>query len=238
MKAIIAAAGQGSRISSVADRAPKTLLPIGLGTILSRIMANFGAAGITEFVVVVGFRGEVISEYLRANDNFGFRVTIIENEEWRRGNGISVHRAGSVLQPGENALLSMADHLVSPDALRAMVKAGSGANLLLVDPRVEQVHDLDDATKVQVEGRRIVRIGKELTEFNAIDCGVFLLTPRFFAAMGRQITCGRESISDGVRELIGQGDFETVTIPDTGRWIDIDTPEAYAEALTRLEQLS
>ena len=59
MKTIIIAAGQGSRLWETTDRVPKTLLPLGNGTVLSRIVANFAAVGVEEFVVVVGFRGEL-----------------------------------------------------------------------------------------------------------------------------------------------------------------------------------
>jgi len=231
MRAIITAAGRGSRLSDTSDDTPKTLLPLGAGTLLSEIMGNFAAAHVSEFIVVVGFRGDAIIDYLRAHDNFGYGVTVVENRDWQRGNGISVHLAGTALAPGEeDMLLSMSDHLVAPEALRAMTAAPLGRNGLLVDSRIEHVHDLDDATKVWVRRGRIEHIGKELTTFNAVDCGVFRLTRRYFAAMGRQIARGKDSITEGVRELIAANDFDAVPIPASSHWIDIDTPAAYEYA--------
>ncbi|HWC72461.1 MAG TPA: NTP transferase domain-containing protein [Gemmatimonadales bacterium] len=234
MRAIITAAGRGSRLASSSEDAPKTLLPCGSETILATIMRNFATAGIAEFIVVVGFQGETIVEYLAARANLGFAVTIVRNAEWRRGNGISVHRASTVLGPDEEVLLSMADHLVSPDALRSMITAPPGRNRLLVDSRIALVHDLDDATKVRVDGKQITQIGKEIAEFNAVDCGIFRLTPRYFEAMGRQIARGHESITEGVRELIAAEDFEAVPIPPSSNWIDIDTAAAYEHAVANL----
>ena len=78
----------------------------------------------------------------------------------------------------------MSDHLVAPPALARLMTAQSDQNLLLVDPRVDGVFDLPDATKVMLEETRITGIGKELADFNAIDCGVFRLDERFFEAMG------------------------------------------------------
>jgi 1L-myo-inositol 1-phosphate cytidylyltransferase len=230
MRAIITAAGRGSRLASSSDDTPKTLLRFGDGTILSRIMRNFAAAGISEFILVVGFQGEAIVEYLSTHANFGYAVTVVRNPDWQRGNGISVHLAGTVLDPSEDVLLSMSDHLVHPAALRAMIDAPPGRNQLLVDSRIDLVHDLEDATKVWVEAGRIVRIGKELSPFNAVDCGVFRLTRRYFDAMGRQIGRGRDSITEGVRELIAADDFAAVPIPSASHWIDIDTPAAYEHA--------
>ena len=48
--------------------------------------------------------------------------------------------------------------------------------------------------------------------------------------MGRQIGRGRDSITEGVRELIAADDFEAVPIPASSHWIDIDTPAAYEHA--------
>ena len=246
MRAIITAAGRGSRLSDSTDDTPKTLLQIGDGTLLSGIMGNFAAVGVTDFIVVVGFRGGAIVDYLTGHRNFGYGVTVVENREWQRGNGISVHLAASVFAAGENdVLLAMSDHLVAPAALRAMIAAPGDRNLLLVDSRIAQVHDLDDATKVWVDGGRgdrggrggrITHIGKELTTFNAVDCGVFRLTRRYFEAMGRQISRGKDSITEGVRELIAKNDFDAVPIPATSHWIDIDTPAAYEYATAHLSR--
>src|SRR5436309_15683166 len=69
VRAIITAAGRGSRLVSSSDDTPKTLLRFGSGTILSGSMQNFAAAGITEFIVIGGFRREAIVEYLTAESH-------------------------------------------------------------------------------------------------------------------------------------------------------------------------
>jgi choline kinase len=234
MKTIIIAAGQGSRLWKTTDRVPKTLLPLGDGTVLSRIVANFVAVGVNEFVIVVGFRSEFIVEYLERNGYFGKRFTIVENREWERGNGISVLRAQAALAPGETALLSMSDHLVSSVALARIKDAPGDRNLLLTDDRIAEVFDLDDATKVKAENGTIVDIGKELADYNALDCGIFRINARFFAALQEQIAQGRESISDAVQVLVRSRDMGIVEFPADARWIDVDTPEAYRHVLAHL----
>ena len=229
MKTVIIAAGTGSRLWPHTDQVPKTLLPFGQGTILSQIMSNFATIGVTEFVIVVGFGAKRIVEYI-ATAGLGPRVTFVENRDWQRGNGLSVHLARGVAGVG-SFLLSMSDHLVAPPALAHLMAARSDQNLLLVDPRVDGVFDLPDATKVMMEGARITGIGKELADFNAIDCGVFRLDERFFEAMGCAIGQGQESISEGVRHLIEARAFGGVLVPEGSHWIDIDTLEAYEYAL-------
>ena len=178
---------------------------------------------------MVGFGAKQIVEYIETA-GLGPRVTFVENRDWQKGNGLSVHLVRGIVGVG-SFLLSMSDHLVAPPVLARLMAARSDQNLLLVDPRVDSVVDLPDATKVMLEGTRITGIGKELADFNAIDCGVFRLDERFFEAMGCAISQGKESISEGVRHLIEAGAFGGVLLPEGSHWIDIDTPETYEYAL-------
>lgn len=233
MKAIITAAGQSSRLWETTGREPKTLLPFGDGSILAAILGNFAQVGIREFVIVTGYRGDLIAEHLRDHANFGMAVEVLVNPEWHRGNGLSVMQALAHLAPEEPAILSMADHVVSPAALAAVRDGPAGMNLLLVDPRIDECFDLPDATKVRREGDRIADIGKDLAHYDVLDCGVFRLDQRFRAALEAAVAQGREGISDGVRVLVEGPGFGTVTLPPGSAWLDIDTPESYQHALRR-----
>jgi glucose-1-phosphate cytidylyltransferase len=63
MKAIILAGGKGSRLSEETVLRPKPMVEIGGKPILSHIMNIFGAHGIDEFIVALGYRGECIKQY-------------------------------------------------------------------------------------------------------------------------------------------------------------------------------
>jgi choline kinase len=232
MKTVIVAAGRGSRLLASTDDRPKTLLPLGDGTILSAILERFQHAGCTEFVIVTGYRGDQLAAFAAAPPP-GTRIAVVENREWTRGNGLSVYAARAAVGD-EPFLLSMSDHLVSPAALRAVRDAPPGPALLLVDPRIDAVIDLDDATKVWVEDGRITRIGKDLDRYNAVDCGIFRLDGRFFPAMETALAAGREGISDAMRELIAARALAPQILPAGAAWVDIDTPDAYAHAQAHL----
>ena len=70
---------------------------------------------------------------------------------------------------------------------------------LAVDFHPERISDLADATKVAVRDGRVTDIGKEITNYNAIDTGIFLCTRGIFEALETAISRGRETLSDGVR---------------------------------------
>jgi choline kinase len=124
----------------------------------------------------------------------------------------------------------MSDHLVRVEALRKIVDSPLDSNLLLVDTNVKDNFDLDDATKVQTEDNNIVSIGKEISGYDALDCGIFRLEADFFPAVEHAVAKGIESISGAITELINNKRIKVVKLSKPQQWMDIDTPEAYEYA--------
>jgi choline kinase len=235
VKTVIVAAGMGTRLWRRTYTIPKTLLPFGDGTILSTIMDNFHRVGIDGFVIVTGYQSDYILNYMTENDNLGYDVEFVQNDAWDKGNGISVAVTEPVLK-GEPFILSMSDHIVPESALKRIVEAPGEHNLLLVDKQIDKVFDIDDATKVALDGRRIVNIGKEIKSYTGIDCGIFKLNSRFFEAMTDALRDGRDSISAAINGLIKNNDMEAVFLEPGENWIDIDTPSAYKHSLRNIDK--
>ena len=225
MKGVIISAGIGSRLWKTTKQVPKTLLPYKNGTILSTIIEQLKQAGITELIIVVGFKKNYIVDYLQKNPP-ALPVTFVENLEWEKGNALSVYKVKDYIK-NEPFLLSMADHLVKVEALKQIVDSPERINLLLVDPFITENFDLDDATKVKTENDYIIAIGKELTDYNAIACGIFRLEPDFFSAVEKAVAKGKDSISNAIAELIPLKRIKSITLNKANQWLDIDTPEAY-----------
>jgi choline kinase len=225
LKGVIISAGIGSRLWKTTKQVPKTLLPYKNGTILSTIIEQLKQAGITELIIVVGFKKNYIVDYLQKNPQ-SLPVTFVENLEWEKGNALSVYKVKDYIK-NEPFLLSMADHLVKVEALKQIVNSPERINLLLVDPFITENFDLDDATKVKTENDYIIAIGKELTDYNAIDCGIFRLEPDFFSAVEKAVAKGKDSISNAIAELIPLKRIKSITLNKANQWLDIDTPEAY-----------
>ncbi len=225
MKGVIISAGIGSRLWKTTKQVPKTLLPYKNGTILSTIIEQLKQAGITELIIVVGFKKNYIVDYLQKNPP-ALPVTFVENLEWEKGNALSVYKVKDYIK-NEPFLLSMADHLVKVEALKQIVNSPERINLLLVDPFITENFDLDDATKVKTENDYIIAIGKELTDYNALDCGIFRLEPDFFSAVEKAVAKGKDSISNAIAELIPLKRIKSITLNKANQWLDIDTPEAY-----------
>ena len=229
MKCLIVAAGQGTRLR---ERGPiKPLIPLKGVPILERVLARARAAGIEQFVVVSGYRGEDVRAALDAvAARDGIAVTHVINESWERANGLSVLRAKPLLN--EPFLLTMCDHLVDAAILRDLMAATVEPDTvtLAVDFNINgSINDLEDVTRVQCADGRIERIGKVLREFNAIDTGVFRCSPVIFEALEASAAGGDESISGAMNVLARWGKARVFDIGER-LWLDIDDPIAFRKA--------
>jgi histidinol-phosphate aminotransferase len=234
-RAVILAAGTGSRLVAQ-EPFPKPLKPVAGVPLLVRVLRTLQGEGIREAVIVIGFRGEQIRRALLAEPSLGLKLFFVENERFDKKNGVSLLAAKKYLD--RECILSMADHLYSPEAVRRLAKFDlpKGACALGVDYDIERCFDLDDATKVRLSSGKIADIAKDLSDYDCIDTGVFRIGPELVRELERvEKGSGDCSLSDGVRALGARGKFFGCDIGDS-RWIDVDTPEAFlrAEAMVRV----
>lgn len=223
-KALIIAAGQGSRLRSDKDDLPKPLTSLAGLSLIERIILNSKKAGLSEFYIVVGFQKEKIIDFLKPKD-LGVSLHFIENNEWEKANGVSVLKAKEYIK--ENFVLLMSDHIFDFETLQELRQAPLEQNkaLLAVDYKLDEIFDIDDATKVKVKAGQIQKIDKELKEYNAFDTGMFLASPELFEALEEAQKAGKESLSDGIRILSEKNQMGAFDIKE-GYWQDVDTPES------------
>jgi 1L-myo-inositol 1-phosphate cytidylyltransferase / CDP-L-myo-inositol myo-inositolphosphotransferase len=232
-KALIIAAGQGSRLHSITNGNPKPLTHLLGLSLIERVMFSVKEAGVNDFVMVVGYLGDKIKAKLGDGTKYGAKITYVENDEWQKGNGISVLKAKELLNKNikEKFFLLMSDHIFEYKVLQNLKKMNLGEDncALVVDKTPKEHIDLDEATKVRIENGHIIKIGKNLEDYNGVDCGIFLLTPSIFEALEESRKNGDETLSGGIRILGENGKVKTLDIKD-GFWIDVDTENDYLEA--------
>ena len=233
-RAVIIAAGCGSRVRALTPQQPKCLMDLGGKPIIAWVLAGLEAAGIREVVVVTGFRAACLRRALGSRRG-GIKLTYVHNPRWRLPNGLSLYAARKALGNQERFLLVMSDHLLAPAAIKRVARARTSKCVLAVDTVPARVFDLADATKVRVVGGKPVAINKRLRKYNAIDCGLFRFDARIFVALAASFEEGVMSLTGGVKQLVASGDLEVIPIGRGAFWLDIDTPQAYREAVGRLD---
>jgi choline kinase len=226
---LILAAGNGSRIASVSGGVPKPLVPLRRIPLLEHVITSCREAGITRFVIVVGYRADQIRRWFAERSFEDISVTLIENPDYHKANGVSALAAkGELHNP---FLLLMSDHIFAPRTAKALAQQPLADDevILAVDRNVDGVFDIDDATKVKCEAEHIVDIGKDLAHYDALDTGMFLCSPALFDRLESAKTDGNCSLSDGMRQLAREQKLRAFDIGEA-HWQDVDSPEALAHA--------
>jgi len=231
VKTLIIAAGRGKRLAM--KKWPKSLIRVNEKTIIETILDTCNNVGLDEFVIVTGYEGEKIKEALKNGKN---KIKYIENPNFsEKENGYSVYCAKDVLK--ENFLLLMSDHIVEPTILEKMVnyEIADGC-ALCIDKDLENIFDLDEATKVYEQDKKILDIGKKIKLYNAVDTGCFFCTPYIFESLEQSMKNGTTKLSDAMKLMASEGKLFSIDI--TGNfWIDIDTEEDLQCARNYLKSL-
>ena len=219
MKALIIAAGQGKRLRPIGDTKPLVTL-LGLG-LIERVILTAKKSGIKEFCIVTGYHGEKIREQLSDGEKYGVRIQYVQNDSWIRGNAISVLKARDHFK--ESFVLLMADHNYDHRILNELLKTKIGKDecILCVDKSPGDHLNIDDATKVQTVDHRIDSIGKDLSDYDCIDTGIFICNPVIFDALEQSISKGDEGLSGGIKILVQQHKMRYMSLGDNF-WIDVD----------------
>lgn len=225
---VILMAGSGSRLRSDARTVIKPLIPILGRPLISYTFDALRQAGIRTVYAVVGFESDVVSRQVELLAPPDLTIRFIENRDWQKQNGISVLAAAPHVRAP--FMLAMSDHLFDQSILDLLIGSGLPDRLnLAVDRKLDSIFDRDDAMKVQTRGERIVTLGKDLQEYNAIDTGVFVCAADIFDHLdqAKHGVDGDCSLADGVRSMAAAGMARAVDIGNAW-WQDVDTAEMLA----------
>lgn len=238
MIGVILAAGMAKRLRPLTDNCPKCLLKVGDRTLLERTVRAMQQAGISEFVVVTGYKGEMIREFLENLANLENiekpKFHFLHNADYEHNNNIySLWMAGEVVR-GRDFLLMDSDILCDPAAVvRIAHEPESALALNRHECGEEEIKVIVDA-----EGR-ITEISKVCSIQDAIgeSVGIEKMTAEYSTALYKEldVMIEQEGLIDVFYEraferLIPQG--HTFRVVDTTDYFsyELDTPEDFERA--------
>lgn len=227
MRAMILAAGLGTRLRPLTDRTPKPALPVVDVPNIVRTIAHLARIGITEIVVNLHHRPEVIRALLGDGAALGVSIEYSEERPEILGTGGGIRRARGLL--GERTFCVInGDALFAPD-LEAAVAAhrSSGAIATMVvrrDPEAERL----GAVGIDGDGRvrRLVDVGADRGGLALhMFTGVHVLEPEIFALLPESGCIVRGAYMKLVRDGGPLG-----ACVDPGAFVDLGTPRSYLDA--------
>ena len=233
MIGVILAAGMAKRLRPLTDERPKCLLKVGERTLLERTIDAQVAAGITEWVVVTGYRANMIRDFLTGHyPELTFHF--IDNPDYAHNNNIFSLWLTRPYTNGKEFLLMDSDILFDPQILPEVLgKEGSVLALNRHELGEEEIKVIVDADDRVLEISKVCSISQAIGE----SVGIEKMTAGYSTALFRELEQMIES--EGLIDIFYERAFErlipqghTFRIVDTTRFfsIELDTVEDFENA--------
>jgi NDP-sugar pyrophosphorylase family protein len=244
MKAMVLAAGLGTRLRPLTDDRPKALVEVAGHTLLEITLTRLKAFGVTEAVVNVHHFADMVIDYLKANNNFGMRVEV-SREELLLDTGGGLKKAAWFFleNSGDDAepfFLHNVDVLSSIDLALMLQSHKKQQSLVTVavqkrDSSRQLLFDEHGRLCGRVAGRdrekEIVRPAQQIESLPF--SGIHVISPRLLPLISEH---GAFSIIDTYLRLSSQGEKITAFRSDQYYWRDLGKPESVRLAADELAQ--
>ncbi len=228
-KAVLLAAGKGTRMKELTDDIPKPMLEVRGKPILLHIVEGLRSAGVTDFCIVVGYRADVVREFFGDGSKFGVRV-FYETQVVQDGTGRVVELA-KTFAGGDAFVLSYGDILIAPENYARLTDLAEAEGIVTVK---------HNAGEIAKGGCVVVNERFELCDLIEkpagpapspwYNAGVYTFHPSIFDFTARLKLSprGEYELTDAIRDLAQSG--KTVRVIElTGDWADVRDPDVLAE---------
>ena len=243
MKAIILAAGKGTRMRELTQELPKPMLTVHGKPILQHILEGLKSAGIREVCIITGYRAEVVEDYFGDGSRLGLSVSYAR-QMIQDGTGKAPELAKAFIG-SDDFLLTYGDILVKEDTYQRMVaRFGSArfSGLTTVtrgeDVRKGGVNFFDgefclkrivekpsDEQLAQLRAEGLLKPGDPVW-YNA---GIYIFSPALFEFTARleKSPRGEYELPDAINAMLVKG-HRIAGLEIQGRWVDVRDPEVLA----------
>jgi dTDP-glucose pyrophosphorylase len=231
-RAVILAAGRGTRLGSLTARRPKPMIPVCGRPVLEQILVGLHAAGIEEAAIVVGYRGQAIRSGIGDGSQCGVRVSYLD-QPVPTGTGAALLLARDWAQ-SEPVIMSYGDILTDPAHYQQVVDAYS-ASPCAGAIGMNEVDDPWQGGAVYFNEERVTQViekppvGTSTTNWNL--AGIYAFGSQIWPVLEtlEPSPRGELELTAAIHALLEQN--ETLRpVQLKGFWSDIGTPEALYEA--------
>lgn len=244
MKAMVLAAGLGTRLRPLTDSRPKALMEVAGRTLLEITLTRLRDFGVNEAIVNVHHFAEMVVEYLKAKKNFGMRIEISREDDLLLDTGGGLKKAAWFFLENPDAdepfILHNVDVISNID-LKHMIEVhkqnGTLATLAVQHRESSRQLLFDDA--MQLCGRKAGRdqpptLIRPVQNFQQMAfAGIHVISPRLLPMIHED---GVFSIIDVYLRLAAQGEKIMAFLADGSYWRDLGRPEDLKQAAEDLKQ--
>ena len=229
MKALILAAGFGSRLAPITDNLPKSLVPVNGKPILFKQIENLLENGITDITVISGYKAQILKDAVLEKWP---DVKIIESVDYATTNNMYSAYLGIKSVGTDGFLMMNADVFYDSSVIKALL-ADEAPNAIVTDVGVYN----EESMKVVEKDGRLVNISKAITKEDALGSSIdvykfdkagataFFNKCKEFIEVKKELKKWSEVALD---EILSEVEFKACAL--VGRWFEIDNHEDLAAA--------
>lgn len=170
VKTLILSAGQGKRLSPLTDDRPKCLVDLAGRSVLEWQLLHLHQAGVTEAVVVTGFRADLVEAEVARLKLPGMTIRTLFNPFYSVTDNLATCWLAREEMRGGQFMILNGDTLFEPGIAKRLISAPDAPITVTVDRKDDGVYDSDDM-KVLTDGDALRAIGKTITEYDAESIG-------------------------------------------------------------------
>lgn len=216
MKAVILAAGEGTRLRPLTKTRPKPMLPVGNKPLLEHVLGAAREAGIEEFVFVVGYKRERIQSYFGDGDGWNVDIEYVV-QETQLGTGHALLQAEDAVD--EHFLVLNGDRIIDPDAISNVSEEGRRTESTVL--AVTRHQNPEKYGVVELDGESVISIREKPPAYTIqtdyINAGIYGFDPAVFDALREADTDGEI----GITALFKDDRTDPQAVHFDGLWLDV-----------------
>ena|SRR5579864_6512760 len=228
-KAVLLAAGRGTRMRELTNELPKPMIEVRGKPVLQHIVEGLRDAGVTSFLIVVGYRAETVQNFFGDGSRYKIQIQYT-TQVVQDGTGrvVELARDFAGVSP---FILGYGDILIDPQNYKRIVDLAEDAEALISVIRGEDVSKggavfLSDDFEL-VDLREKPKAGEESSPW--YNAGLYAFRPSIFGftAKLKPSPRGEYELTDAIRDLAKSGK-KVKALALTGEWADVRDPEVLA----------
>jgi bifunctional UDP-N-acetylglucosamine pyrophosphorylase/glucosamine-1-phosphate N-acetyltransferase len=216
-KAVILAAGEGSRMRPLTYTRPKVMLPIANRPILEHLLLEMLEAGIRELFFIVGYHDEQIRDYFGNGNKWGVNIQYC-NQRKQLGTADALRMVEDYLN--EDFLMANGDIIIDHQEIERLTQQNGHAMSVI------EMAEVAGLGVIEVKDGKVVRIYEKMANppSHMANAGLYRFSPEVFNAIAKtpKSPRGEYEITDSIQILIDSG--QPVYHQVIGRWLDLSYP--------------
>lgn len=226
MKAVILAAGEGTRLKPITVNRPKPLIKINGKTILEHSISILKKSGITDIIIITNYREKDIQDYFKNGKKYGVKIQY-KTQDKMNGTAYAVKTTEAIIE--DNFILIYGDLLFSSKAIEKILKLFKTKNadaimaVVPVDnPENYGIIELEKENRI----KKIIEKPKSNFSSNLANAGLYVLTKDIFEKIKRidKSKRGEYELTDALALMINEEKKVLAELIEKENWMDIGNP--------------